>query len=502
MNENLPDLELGVAAADFEARPMLVGRVGKEQVLVVKSGGEYFAVAALCTHYHGPLVDGLLVDGSIRCPWHHACFDIRTGMVERGPALDPLDQWQVDQQDGRIIVRRKLERATKSRRAADAQPESIVIVGGGAAGLAAALKLRRTGYERPLTLVSADADAPYDRPNLSKDYLAGTAPEDWLPLRSDEFYRDNGIELVLSAAARKLDAASRKLTLQSGRELSFDRLLLATGAAPVHLQIAGAEPDRVLYLRSVTDCRAIIARATAAQRVVVLGSSFIAMEVAASLRTRGLDVHVVGLDSVPMLRVLGEQVGEFLRRVHESRGIHFHLGKTIERIAGKTITLSDSTKLDADFVVVGVGVRPVDDLARAAGLAVNNGVTVDEYLMTSANGIYAAGDIAAWPDRRSGERLRVEHWVVAQRQGETAARNMLGARETFAAVPFFWTHQFDVTINYVGHATAWDHVRIDGDLEQRDCTIRYERSGRLLAAATMSRDLDSLKAELQLEHAA
>ena len=139
---------------------------------------------------------------------------------------------------------------------------------------------------------------------------------------------------------------------------------------------------------------------------------------------------------------------------------------------------------------------------RAAGLAVNNGVTVDEYLMTSANGIYAAGDIAAWPDRRSGERLRVEHWVVAQRQGETAARNMLGARETFAAVPFFWTHQFDVTINYVGHATAWDHVRIDGDLEQRDCTIRYERSGHLLAAATMSRDLDSLKAELQLEHAA
>lgn len=502
MNDNLPDLELGVAAADFEARPMLVGRVGKEQVLIVKRGNEYFAVAALCTHYHGHLVEGLLVDDSIRCPWHHACFDIRTGMVERGPALDPLDRWQVDQQDGRIFVRRKLERATKSRRAAETQPESIVIVGGGAAGLAAALKLRRTGYERPLTLVSADADAPYDRPNLSKDYLAGTAPEDWLPLRSDDFYRDNGIELVLGAAARTLDAASRKLTLQSGRELSFDRLLLATGAAPVRLQIAGAEPDRVLYLRSVTDCRAIIAHATAAQRVVVLGSSFIAMEAAASLRTRGLEVHIVGRDSVPMRRVLGEQVGEFLRRVHESRGIRFHLGKTIERVAGQTISLSDGTTLDADFVVVGAGVRPVDDLARAAGIAVNNGITVDEYLMTSANGIYAAGDIAAWPDRRTGERLRVEHWVVAQRQGETAARNMLGARERFAAVPFFWTQQFDVTINYVGHATAWDHIRIDGNLEQRDCTIRYEGSGRLLAAATMSRDLESLETELELERVA
>ena len=502
MNDTLPDLESGVAAADFDARPMLVGRVGEEQVLVVKRNQEYFAVAALCTHYHGHLVDGLLVDGSIRCPWHHACFDLKTGMVERGPALDPLERWQVDQQDGRIFVRHKLQRATRSQRTAETQPESIVIVGGGAAGLAAALKLRRTGYERPLTLVSADTDAPYDRPNLSKDYLAGSAPEEWLPLRSDEFYRDNGIELVLGTAASTLDTSRRKLTLQGGRELSFDRLLLATGATPVRLQIAGAEPDRVLYLRSVPDSRAIIARATAAQRVVVLGSSFIAMEVAASLRTRGLDVHVVGLDSVPMERVLGKQVGEFLRRVHESHGVHFHLGTTIERIAGQSIVLNDGTKLDADFVVVGVGVRPVDDLARAAGLAVENGVTVDEYLMTSANGIYAAGDIAAWPDRRSGQRLRVEHWVVAQRQGETAARNMLGVREKFTAVPFFWTHQFDVTINYVGHASASDDIRIDGDLERRDCTIRYERGGRLLAAATMSRDLENLKAELELERVA
>jgi len=499
MTDNLPDLERGVAAADFEQRPMLVGRVGAEQVLVVKRGSEYFAVAALCTHYHGHLVEGLLVDCTVRCPWHHACFDVRTGMVERGPALDPLDRWQVEQQDGRIIVRHKLERIRTSQRAAESQPESVIIVGGGAAGLAAALKLRRTGYQRALTLVSADADAPYDRPNLSKDYLAGTAPEDWLPLRSEEFYRDNGIDLVLGTAARGLDASQRKLTLQSGRELSFDRLLLATGATPVRVQIVGAEPDRVLYLRSVKDCRAIIERAAAAQRVVLLGSSFIAMEAAASLRTRGLDVHIVGRDSVPLQRVLGEQVGGFLRRLHESRGIVFHLGTSIERIAGRTVILGDGTTLDADFVVVGAGVRPVDDLARAAGMTVNNGVTVDEYLMTSANGIYAAGDIAAWPDSRSGERLRVEHWVVAQRQGETVARNMLGARERFTAVPFFWTQQFDVTINYVGHASAWDQVRIDGDLEQRDCTIRFERGGRLLAVATISRDLENLKAELDLE---
>ena len=502
MSDNLPDLALGVAATDFAERPMLVGRVGEEQVLVVKSGAEYFAIAALCTHYHGHLVEGLLVDCTIRCPWHHACFDVRTGMVERGPALDPLDRWQVEQQDGRIFVRRKLERARTSQRTAESQPESVVIVGGGAAGLAAALKLRRSGYQRPLTLVSAETEAPYDRPNLSKDYLAGTAPEDWLPLRSDQFYRDNGIELVLGTAARGLDTSQRKVTLQNGRELSFDRLLLATGGTPVRLQIPGAEPDRVLYLRSVADCRAIIKHATSAQRVVLLGSSFIAMEAAASLRTRGLDVHVVGRDSVPLQRVLGEQLGNFLRRLHESRGVVFHLGTTIERVAGRTVTLGDGTTLDADFVVVGAGVRPVDDLARSAGIPVNNGVTVDDNLMTSVTGIYAAGDIAAWPDQRSGDRLRVEHWVVAQRQGETVARNMLGAREKFTAVPFFWTQQFGVTINYVGHASAWDRIRIDGDIEQRNCAVRFERGGRVLAIATISRDLESLKAELELEHAA
>jgi NADPH-dependent 2,4-dienoyl-CoA reductase/sulfur reductase-like enzyme/nitrite reductase/ring-hydroxylating ferredoxin subunit len=498
---NLPDLQQGVAAADFDQRPMVVGRVGEDEVLLVKSGEEYFAVAALCTHYHGHLVDGLLVDGTVRCPWHHACFNLRTGSVERGPALDPLDRWQVDQHDGRIFVRHKLEPARNSHPSADKQPESVLIVGGGAAGLAAALKLRRTGYQRALTLVSAETDPPYDRPNLSKDYLAGTAPEEWLPLRSEEFYRDNGIDLALGSAARKLDASRRKVTLQSGREMPFDRLLLATGATPIRLQIPGAEPDRVLYLRSWSDCRAIISRVASAKRVVVLGASFIALEVAASLRTRGLDVHIVGRDSVPMRRVLGEPVGEFLRRLHESRGTAFHLEKTIASIAGRAVTLSDGTTLDADLVVVGAGVRPIDDLARQAGITVNNGVTVDDYLMTSVNGIYAAGDIASWPDRRSGERLRVEHWVVAQRQGETAARNMLGAHERFTAVPFFWTQQFDLTINYVGHAAAWDRVRVDGGLEQRDCAIRYEQGGRLLALATVSRDYESLQAELELERA-
>jgi apoptosis-inducing factor 3 len=499
MSDPLPDLESGMAAADFERRPMLIGRVGKEQVLVVKQGDEYFAVAAQCTHYHGPLVEGLLVDGTVRCPWHHACFELKTGKVKRGPALDPLDRWQVDRQNDRIFVRRKLDPVGAPQLSRDKQPESVVIVGTGAAGLAAALTLRRAGYQRPLTLVSGETDPPYDRPNLSKDYLAGTAPAEWMPLRSDEFYRDHGIELALGTTVRELDVKQRKVKLQNGRELAFDRLLLATGAEPVRLQIAGAEPERVFYLRSWADCRAIIERAASAKRAVVLGASFIALEVAASLRTRGLEVHVVGRDSVPMRRVLGEQVGEFLRRLHESRGTVFHLGQTIARIAGRSAILSDGSTVDADFVVVGAGVRPVDTLARAAGIATHDGVAVDDYLMSSVNGIYAAGDIASWPDKHSGDRLRVEHWVVAQRQGETAARNMLGAREKFTAVPFFWTQQFDLAINYVGHGSGQDTVRIEGDLDKRDCAIRYEHKGRVAAVATIGRDLESLKAELELE---
>jgi NAD(P)H-nitrite reductase large subunit len=351
-------------------------------------------------------------------------------------------------------------------------------------------------------MVTGEPDAPYDRPNLSKDYLAGTAPEEWLPLRSNDFYRDHGIELALGAAAVKLDPQQSKLTLHGGRELSFDRLLLATGAAPVRLQIAGAEPDRVFYLRSVADCRAIIAAAASAKRVAILGSSFIALEVAASLRTRGLEVHVVGRDSVLMRRVLGERVGALLRTVHESRGVVFHLGKTIARIDKQSVSLDDGTTLNADFVVVGAGVRPVDDLARAASLATNNGVAVDEYLMTSANGIYAAGDIASWPDKRSGERMRVEHWswhsAWAKLPRATSSVHASDSR-LFPSSGRSNSTSPSTTSATRRHGTTCASTAIS---KQRDCAIRYERGGRLLAAATISRDMASLLAELELERAA
>jgi NADPH-dependent 2,4-dienoyl-CoA reductase/sulfur reductase-like enzyme len=350
-------------------------------------------------------------------------------------------------------------------------------------------------------MLSDDDSPPVDRPNLSKDYLAGSAQEDWVPLRPPEFYADQGIELQLSAKVAAIDPKARSVTLADGRTLAFDRLLLATGAEPNRLTFPGSQGAQVRTLRSLADCRAIIERASAARRALVIGASFIGLEVASALRARGIEVDVVAPDSRPMERVLGPQLGDFVRALHEEHGVIFHLGDTVTAIEGKRATLRSGGTLDADLVVVGVGVRPRLALAEQAGLAIDRGVTVNAHLETSAPGIFAAGDIARWPDPHSKDNIRVEHWVVAQRQGQTAARNMLGAREVFDAVPYFWSQHYDVPINYVGHAEKWDEIVVDGDIKGRDCVLRYKQNGRVLAVASIYRDVDSLKAEVAMEKA-
>jgi NADPH-dependent 2,4-dienoyl-CoA reductase/sulfur reductase-like enzyme len=252
-------------------------------------------------------------------------------------------------------------------------------------------------------------------------------------------------------------------------------------------------------LRSLADCRAIIASADGARRAIVIGASFIGLEAAAALRARDIEVHVAAPEQRPMERILGADMGDFVRKLHEEQGVIFHLGDTVAAIEGHHARLKSGGSLEADFVVVGVGVRPRLGLAEQAGLKLDRGVVVDAYLETSAPGIYAAGDIARWPDPHSGEHIRVEHWVVAERQGQTAARNMLGQREAFAAVPFFWSQHYDVPINYVGHAEKWDEIAVDGDIAGRDCLLRYWSRGKLLAVASIYRDVASLKAELAME---
>jgi apoptosis-inducing factor 3 len=494
-----PDFKNGVPIRDLRDGSMISGQVDGEELVVARTGDEFFAIAAHCTHYGGPLAEGLIVGDTVRCPWHHACFSLRKGEALRAPALDPVACWRVEKSGDKIFVREKLSPAAPNRAAVG--PNSVVIVGGGAAGLAAADMLRREGYDGPLTIVSADSSPPVDRPNLSKDYLAGTAQEEWIPLRPSDYYRDRRIDLLLQSRVSSLDTKKRLIVLESGRVLEFGGLLLATGADPVRLPIEGATDSQVHYLRTFADSKAIIARATSAKRVVVVGASFIGLEVAASLRARGILVDVVAPDRQPLERVMGSEVGLFIRNLHEAHGVTFHLGETVSRVNGRTVTLTGGTALDADFLVLGVGVRPSLALAEQAGLAIDRGIEVNEYLETSVAGIFAAGDAVRWPDPHTGKRIRVEHWVVAERQGQVAAKNILGRREKFDAVPFFWSQHYDVAINYVGHAEKWDAIEIDGSLDARDCTVEYREGGRSLATVTISRDLQSLQAEAAMESA-
>ena len=497
-----PDLSQGVVASVLADGDMMLGRVGDDEVVLARSGTELFAIGAHCTHYHGPLVKGLVVDDTVRCPLHHACFSLRTGEALRAPALDPIACWRVEREGDRVFVREKAQAPRRSPAVPAKQgatPSSVVIVGGGAAGVAAAEMLRREGYEGPVTMISADVDPPVDRPNLSKDYLAGEAQDDWIPLWPPAFYAERRIELQLSRRVSSIDVAGRAVRLDDGASRAYGALLIATGADPVRVPIPGATGERVMYLRSFADSRAIVKRAQTATHVVVAGASFIGLEVSASLRARGISVDVVAPESVPLERVLGAEVGRFVRSLHEAQGVVFHLGQTVTAVDGRKVTLSGGATIDADFVVMGVGVRPAIALAEQAGLVLDRGIAVNEYLETSAPGIFAAGDVARWPDRHTGERIRVEHWVVAERQGQVAARNMLGACERFEAVPFFWSRHYDLSIKYVGHAEKWDEVQIDGSLEARDCSVAYKRGGRTLAVATISRDRSSLKAEVHME---
>lgn len=497
-----PDFRAGIQASQLKDGDKLLGHADGEAVLLTRIGEEFLAIGATCTHYSGPLAEGLIVGDTVRCPWHHACFSLRTGEALWAPALSPVSCWRVERQGDRVIVGEKTERDPLAPsypiQKQGAAPESVVIIGAGAAGSAAAEMLRRCGFAGKITMVDQEPDSPYDRPNLSKDYLAGNAPEEWIPLRPSGFYAEHGIEVV-RASARRLDVGARRVELDSGSSLTFDRCLVATGAEPIQLQIPGMDLKHVHTLRSLADSRGIVRAAEAAKQAVVIGASFIGLEAAASLRARNVEVTVVSPESLPLERVLGKELGASIQRLHESKGVVFKLGHKPAAIESDAVVLDDGTRLDAQLVVVGVGVKPRLDLAREAGLTLDQGVVVNEFLETSAAGVYAAGDIARWPDPHTGQSIRVEHWVVAQRMGQAAARNMLGARQKFAEVPFFWSAHYDMSVNYVGHAAKWDDTRVDGDPDARDVAVWYEQAGTGRALATIFRDDESLKEEVRME---
>ena len=491
-----PDFEKGCKIDKLADGEMLLVHAFGAAILAARRGEEIFAIGATCTHYGGPLSKGLMVDCTVRCPWHHARFDLRTGEAIAAPALSDLSCWKIEKRGERFSVTGKIDK--KSARKPKVSPSSVVIVGAGAAGGAAAEMLRREGYDGPITLIGADEFLPYDRPNLSKDYLAGTAPEEWIPLRPADFYREQKIDTLTDTSVTAIDPKRNQVTLSDGRSLGYGASLLATGAEPVRLKIPGDDLPHVCYLRTLTDSRRIIDKAKKAKRAVVIGASFIGLEVAASLRERKVEVAVVGKHPQPLEKILGHEVGNLIRKTHEAHGVRFYLGRTPALIQEPHVQLDDGRILDCDLVVVGIGVRPNTGLAEKAGIATDDGVLVNEYLETNVPGIFAAGDIARWPDPRAG-RIRVEHWVVAQRQGQTAARNILGARERLEAPPFFWSNHFDLHIRYVGHGSGDDEVNVSGDLKAKDASVIFRSRGKTTAVASMGRDVENLKAEVALE---
>ena len=494
-----PDFSHGIALREIPAEGTIAGRVGDDPVLLSRLGGELFAIGGSCTHYGGNLAEGLARGTTVRCPLHHACFDLRTGAVLRAPALDPVDRWAVEVEGDRAFVSRKVEQERASPGAAGADIGKIVIVGGGAAGLACAHELRRLGFDGRVTILSADADPPCDRPNLSKDYLAGKAPEEWLWLRPEDWYSDKDIHLSLSTEATRIDSERREVHASSGEVLPFDRLLIATGGEPNRLVNPGFDSANVFTLRSVADARAIAEHAHKGARAVIIGASFIGLEAAAALRQREVEIDIVSVEELPLEHVFGAELGRHIQQLHETNGVHFHLSSVVEGFDGRAVQLKGGKSIEADFVVVGIGVRPRTGLAESAGAAVDHGVVVDSFLETSVPGIFAAGDIASYPGPVSGERTRIEHFVVAERQGEVAAANMLGQRKPFDSAPFFWTEQYGVPIRYVGRASGWDAVTCEGDFESRSLVARYFVAGRHCATATIGRDDANLEDELGFE---
>lgn len=498
-DQDRPDLLSGVALEAIPDGGLLAGRIGGQEAVLVRHGTDVRALGGRCTHLGAPLAQGLVVGGEVRCPWHHACFDAASGRATRAPAFAPLPTWPVTVEGGRVRVT-----SAEPLPAAGPGPAGnsgpFVIVGGGAAGYAAAVALKTGAPGARCIVLSDDEHAPYDRTLLTKDYLDGKFGDDRLPI-SAVTLDSLGVELRLATRVERIDRARAQVVLAGGETVPYAALLLATGAEPKRLDVAGADLSHVRVLRSLADCRAIAARLEGVGPVVVLGSSFIGLESAASLRSRGVDVTVVSPETEPTAAIFGTAVSRAIMAVHRDRGVAIVTGRRAVAIGPSDVTLDDGTRLPADLVIVGIGVTPRTGLAAAAGLAVDDGVRVDACLRTSDPAIYAAGDIARWPDPHSGREIRVEHWVVAQRQGQVAAANMLGGETPFTAVPFFWTKHFDLSVRYAGHAGPDAETAVEGSPDDRDAAVWFEVAGRTVALATLGRDPLSLAYERDAERA-
>ena len=366
-----------------------------------------------------------------------------------------------------------------------ASAKTFVIVGASLAGAKAAETLRTEGFDGAVVLIGEETERPYERPMLSKEYLRGEKPADKLYVHDEGFYADNQIELLTGTRVVSVDPEAREVTLADGSRMAYRRLLLSTGAAPRRLPLPGADLPGVRYLREMGDSDALRTAITAASRVVVIGAGWIGCEVAASARQLGAEVAIVAPAAAPLERVLGPELGRVYRDLHAEHGVDLHLSTQIEAIVGsgaaQGVRTTGGSVIEGDLVVVGVGASPRDELARAAGLTLENGIAVDEFLRTSAPEIFAAGDVAATWNPMYNKRIRMEHWANALNQGQTAARNMLGQDTAYTKLPYFYSDQYDLGMEYNGYASDWDRVVVRKGTSVLEFIAFWLKDGRVLA---------------------
>jgi NADPH-dependent 2,4-dienoyl-CoA reductase/sulfur reductase-like enzyme/nitrite reductase/ring-hydroxylating ferredoxin subunit len=490
-----------IAESELKDGVPAVVEVEEKKVLLVRSKGRIYACGNECSHYHGPLGDGLISGHVVTCPWHNARFDIRDGRLVAPPGLNGVATYETKAEDGQVWIR-------QSGRGTIPMPEgedgrTMLIVGAGTAGNSAAETLRREGFAGRIVMVTGEAYGPYDRTMLSKDLLSGEAPAKWLPLRGQKFYDRLHIELMTGKRVAAVDPASRTVTFADGETMSADGILLSTGGRPRTLSVPGADKAGCHTLRSREDAEAILAELETAETAVIVGASFIALEVACSLRTREKEVHIVAPEDLPLAGIFGEQIGGRIKKTHEENGVRFHLGQTVKEFAGSErvseVVLADGSRLAADLVIVGVGIEPAVDFLEGSGLTRDGAVPVNARFETAAEGIFAAGDIAVFPDGRSGEPRRIEHWVEAGRQGMHAARSMLGSKDPYRNVPFFWSKQYGSSLRYVGHAPKFDEVVFRGNASEKSFLAGFYLGGKLAAAATVGKNRELIRLGQLLE---
>lgn len=494
------DLANGIASTEVQEGRIVAGVLDGQDVVLVRHEGRVCALAGQCTHLKAPLADGIVADGTIRCPWHHARFDVQTGEAVGAPAFVPLQRFEVVEDGGQLRIARPSEPGSVPEAADTEELGRIVIIGAGAAGHACAEMLARHGSGAAVTVIDQEGDAPYDRTFCSKQYLAGKAEREdtALPMLGE-------VDVRSGVSVSRIDREGKVVVLQDGTRIPYDRLVLATGAEVVSPDFYGSDRAEVFALRTLEDADRLIAAASEAERAIVVGSSYIGLEVAASLIARGLQVAVVSDDALPLEKTAGPEVGAMIRDLHEAKGVEFYMNRRIARWDGHVAMLDDGVEVKGDIVVAGIGVKPRVELAEAAGLELANkadggGVEVDQYLRTSDPSVHAIGDIANVPDPRLGHSIRVEHWVVAQRMGQWLARHLIGqVDEGYADVPFFWSGHYDLSLRYVGHVASPDNRTIDGDVSAKDFVVSFAEEGREQAILTAGRDELALKKEHRWE---